>query len=215
MDVEVLAGHAAGELPLGAGVGGGARVPAVHEIAAEEGSVEYTPPVRIYPPSRRLTGAAEGRAAMRITMTISPRPGGGMSHTREVVERFFERFGSGDIAGAMECFAPECISITPAGAVNNAKHQAAAQALKDALPDSRMELTRVLESDDEIYVTGRFKGTHQHDLRTPVGTIAGSGKTLDLLFVDYFRVQDGKIIECEAVRDRLDMILQLGGSPSV
>ena len=113
-----------------------------------------------------------------------------MGQTQEVVERFFERFGSGDIDGALECFAPDCISITPSGALNNARHHAAAQALKDALPDSHMELTRVLESGDEIYVTGRFKGT---------------------LFVDYFRVMDGKIIECEAVRDRLDMILRLRG----
>lgn len=115
-----------------------------------------------------------------------------MGQTREVVERFFERFGSGDIAGAMECFDPACISITPAGAVNTAKHQAAAQALKDALPDSHMELTRVLESGNQIYVTGRFEGTHEHDLATPVGTIVGSGKSLDLLFVDYFRVQDAR-----------------------
>jgi hypothetical protein len=67
-----------------------------------------------------------------------------MGETREVAERFFERFGAGDIAGAMACFAPECISLTPAGAVDNAKHRAAAQALKNALPDSRMELIRVL-----------------------------------------------------------------------
>jgi ketosteroid isomerase-like protein len=131
-----------------------------------------------------------------------------------VAERFFERFGAGDIAGAMECFAPDCISITPAGAVSNAKHRAAASALRDALPDSHMELIRVVESGEEIYVTGRFRGTRQNDLATPLGTIAGSGKTLDLLlFVDYFRVRDGKIIKCEAVRDRLDMILQLGGVP--
>jgi hypothetical protein len=37
VDVEVLAGHAAGEQPLGAGVGGAACVPAVLEVAAEEG----------------------------------------------------------------------------------------------------------------------------------------------------------------------------------
>lgn len=136
-----------------------------------------------------------------------------MGETREVAERFFERFGAGDIAGAMACFAPECISLTPAGAVDNAKHRAAAQALKNALPDSRMELIRVLEAGDEIYVTGRFKGTHENNLATPLGTIPASGKALDLLFVDYFRVANGKIIECEAVRDRLDMIVQLGGIP--
>ena len=136
-----------------------------------------------------------------------------MGETREVAERFFERFGAGDIAGAMECFAPECFSVTPTGPLNNAKHGAAARALKSAMPDSRMELIRVLESGDEVYVTGRFKGTHENDLATPLGTIPASGKPLDLLFVDYFRVVDGKIVECEAVRDRLDMILQLGGIP--
>ena len=136
-----------------------------------------------------------------------------MGQARDAAERFFERFGAGDIDGALECFAPDCISITPTGPLNNAQHHAAADALKRALPDSHMELIRVLESGDEVYVTGRFKGIHQHDLATPLGTIAGSGKELDLLFVDYFRVVDGRIVECEAVRDRLGMILQLGGPP--
>jgi hypothetical protein len=44
-----------------------------------------------------------------------------MGGTREVAERFFERFGSGDIAGAMACFAPECLSLTPAGPVEPAR----------------------------------------------------------------------------------------------
>ena len=136
-----------------------------------------------------------------------------MGQTREVAERFFERFGTGDIDGAMECFAPDCISVTPAGAMNNARHHAAAEALKHAFPDARMEMIRVLESKDEVYVTGHFKGTHRNDLATPLGTLPGTGKALDLLFVDYFRVVDGKIVECEAVRDRLEMILQLGGIP--
>lgn len=136
-----------------------------------------------------------------------------MGEAREVAERFFERFGTGDIDGAMACFAPQCIAITPAGPMDNTKHGAAAQALKHALPDSRMELIRVVESGDQVYVTGRFKGTHLGDLATPLGTISPSGQTLDLLFVDYFRVANGKIVECEAVRDRLGMILQLGGPP--
>jgi hypothetical protein len=52
-----------------------------------------------------------------------------------------------------------------------------------------MELVRILEMDDEIYVTGRFKGTHTGDLSTPLGPVAAFGKGLDLLFVDCFRVQ--------------------------
>ena len=136
-----------------------------------------------------------------------------MATARAVAEKFFERFGVGDLDGAFALFSPECTSLTPSGPLNNEKHHAAALALKRALPDSWMDLVRVVELGDEVYVTGRFKGTHDGDLATPIGLLGATGKALDLPFVDYFRVVDGQIVECEAVRDRLDMILQLGGIP--
>jgi hypothetical protein len=75
--------------------------------------------------------------------------------------------------------------------------------LEEGASDPHMELIRVLES----------KGTHRNDVATPLGTIVGSDKQLDLLFVDHFRVLDGTIIDCDAVRDRLDMILKLERIP--
>jgi predicted ester cyclase len=97
--------------------------------------------------------------------------------------------------------------------LDNPAHHAAALALKKAMPDCHMEVVRILEMDDPIYVTGRFKGTHTGDLSTPLGPVAASGKALDLLFVDYFRVANGKIVECEVVRDPLGMMIQLGAVP--
>lgn len=129
------------------------------------------------------------------------------------MERFYERFGANDLDAAFACFAPDCVAIGLSGPMNNEAHEAAAHVLKNAMPDCRMELIRTLESADQIYVTGRFKGTHENDLPTPLGTIVASGKTLDLLFVDYFRVVNGKIVECEVVRDRLGMMIQLGAAP--
>ncbi len=137
-----------------------------------------------------------------------------MASARVVAEQFFHRFGVGDLDGAFALFSPDCVALTPSGPLDNAKHHAAARALKRALPDSWMELERVIEMGDQVYVTGRFKGTHEGDLVTPVGTLPASGKSLDLPFVDYFRVVDGLVVECEAVRDRLGMILQLGGIPT-
>jgi len=56
-----------------------------------------------------------------------------------------------------------------------------------------MEVMRALESGDEVYVSGRFKGTHTGDLVSPNCTIPASGKPIDFAYVDYFRVVDGKI----------------------
>jgi ketosteroid isomerase-like protein len=87
-----------------------------------------------------------------------------MGQARDAVERFFERFGAGDIDGALECFAPDCISITPTGPLNNAQHHAAADAT--GLPH---ELIRVLESGDEVYVTGRRPDQYGRSTGTDAG----------------------------------------------
>jgi hypothetical protein len=109
-------------------------------------------------------------------------------------------------------FATDCISLTPSGSLNNEKHEAVARNLKHAIPDGHMEMIHTLESGGEIFVTGRFMGTHRNDLSTPFGTIVASNNALDLFFTDYFRVASGKIVECEAVWDRLSTVAQLGGS---
>jgi hypothetical protein len=136
----------------------------------------------------------------------------GMCEAREVVERFYERFGAAEMTEAFALFAPECISLTPSGALNNKRHEAVARNLKHAIPDGHMEILHTLESDGEIFITGRFKGTHRNDLSTPLGTIIASNNALDLFFTDYFRVSSGKIVDCEAVWDRLSIVAQLGGS---
>jgi SnoaL-like domain len=97
-----------------------------------------------------------------------------MGEARNVVERFYQQFGAGDMTEAFACFDPECIALTPSGALNNEQHEAVARLLKHAIPDGHMELLRTIESDGEMYVTGRFKGTHRNDLATPLGTIVAS-----------------------------------------
>jgi len=97
--------------------------------------------------------------------------------------------------------------------VRQAQHEKFFQAFKNALPDAHMELVRAVESGDEVFISGRFKGTHQGDLVSPQGTIPASGNSLDLPFADYFRVEDGKIVEHEVVWDSMAMMGQLGASP--
>jgi hypothetical protein len=52
-----------------------------------------------------------------------------MGEARNVVERFYQQFGAGDMTEAFACFDPECIALTPSGALNNEQHEAVARLL--------------------------------------------------------------------------------------
>lgn len=138
-----------------------------------------------------------------------------MGQAREVVERFYELFSAGDFAGASALYADDCITVTPAGALNNAEHEAFGRAFRNAFPDGRMEVARAVEAGDEVCMIGRFKGTHTGDLASPQGTIPASGNSLDMPFADYFRISAGVIAEQESIFDQMTLLGQLGALPQM
>ena len=137
-----------------------------------------------------------------------------MGSARDLAERFYECFAAGDYEGASALFEAECITITPSGSFSVAAHEAFGRAFKGALPDARMEVVRAVEADDEVCITGRFKGTHTSDLVSPQGSIPASGNALDMPFADYFRVRGGRITEHEVIWDQMTLLVQLGALPS-
>lgn len=136
-----------------------------------------------------------------------------MGDARRLAERFYECFGAGDFDGASALFADNCVTVTPSGSFDVAQHAAFGQVFRDALPDARMELVRAVEAGDEVYITGRFRGTHSGDLVSPQGTIPASGNVLEMPFADYFRVSGGRIAEHEVIWDQMTMLAQLGAFP--
>ena len=133
-----------------------------------------------------------------------------MSVARDVVDRFYACAAAGDLAGATACFAEGCETVTPAGAMSPPEHEAFFGAFKAALPDAHMVIVKSVESGGEVFVEGRFRGTHRGDLVTPQGTLPASGGALDLPYADYFRVADGKIVEHHVFWDQAAMLAQLG-----
>jgi hypothetical protein len=85
--------------------------------------------------------------------------------------RYYELFAAGDFEGATDCFDPDCITVTPAGAMGTTDHEQFGRAFKAALPDAHMVVDRAIESDDSVAIEGRFEGRHTADLVTPQGTI--------------------------------------------
>jgi len=132
---------------------------------------------------------------------------------RDLAERYYELFAASDFDNARALFAEDCLNVTPAGSFGVEEHEAFGRAFKNALPDAHMELVRAVEAGDEVYITGRFKGTHEGDLVSPQGAIPASGNTLDMPFADDLRVRSGKIAEHEVIWDQMTLLAQLGALP--
>ena len=137
-----------------------------------------------------------------------------MGEARDAVNRFYDGAGDGDLKAMSACFADGCMTTTPMGVFDKAAHEDFFRTFKNALPDAHMEVVRSVESGDEVFVSGRFRGTHQGDLVSPQDTLPASGNSLDLPYADYFRVEDGQIVEHEVVFDTMTLMRQLGPAPS-
>lgn len=136
-----------------------------------------------------------------------------MGDARATVDRFYACFAASDWEGARGCYADSCITVMPGMELDNDSHMAVGMAFKAAMPDARMEVVRAVEAGSEVFMGGTFRGTHTGDMVTPQGSIPASGNDLALPFADYFRVEDGKIVEHNVVFDQLTMLTQLGAAP--
>jgi predicted ester cyclase len=136
-----------------------------------------------------------------------------MGQARQVVEQFYELFAAGKIGDTVALFDPDCVTLTPNGALNQAEHEGMGNAFKAAFPDSHMAVDHIVESGDELVVLGHFQGTHTGDLQGGGGTITASGNTLNLRYIEYFKVADGHIVDQQTIFDQMEMLGQLGALP--
>lgn len=135
-----------------------------------------------------------------------------MGAALDAVNRFYDAFAKGDLATADDVFADDCRFTMPPGPLTKAEHRAMGDAFKAGLPDSHMVIDHVLDGGDEVFVEGRFLGTHDGDLLSPDGTIPASGNKIELRFADYFKVSNGKITDHRTYWDQVDMMRQLGAT---
>jgi predicted ester cyclase len=137
-----------------------------------------------------------------------------MGEARDAVERFYELFAAGKITDAAEVFDPSCITLMPGGALTQPEHEGVADAFKAAFPDSHMAVDHMVECGDEIVVLGHFRGSHTGDLQSPGGIRPASGNDLNLRFIDYFKVEAGRIVDHQTIFDQMELLGQLGALPA-
>jgi ketosteroid isomerase-like protein len=133
-----------------------------------------------------------------------------MGEALDLAKRFYGHFEAGDFERLSDCFDPDCVTVTPSGAMKVKEHEQFGRAFKAALPDAHMVLDNAVESADWVAIEGRFVGRHTADLVTPQGTIPARNRDLDMPFADFFRVKAGRIIEHRVYWDQMGMMAQLG-----
>ena len=86
--------------------------------------------------------------------------------------------------------------------------------MAQAFPDIHRELFNIYAMENVIVVELAIRGTHNGALVTPAGTVAPTGRTIDVPCCDVFHMRDGKVISfhCYNAASILQRQLGLAGS---
>jgi predicted ester cyclase len=87
------------------------------------------------------------------------------------------------------------------------------EAVRGFSSDQHYTIEDLIADEDEVWARVTWQGTHDGELRLPIGTFPASGKPFSVGHVHIFRLAAGKIVEHWAVRDDLSWLRQLGIIP--
>jgi steroid delta-isomerase-like uncharacterized protein len=83
----------------------------------------------------------------------------------------------------------------------------------EGFPDGRITVDNTLAAGDTVVVEFSGRGTHTGTLRTSMGDIPATGKSLTLHLCDVLEFRDGKIVRQRSYFDSGSMMAQLGLLP--
>src|SRR3984893_3402538 len=82
--------------------------------------------------------------------------------------------------------------------------------LASAFPDVHRELFSIHVAENVVIVELAIRGTHKGELHLPSGTLAPTGKVIDVPSCDVFHLENGKIISFHCYNMPSVMLQQLG-----
>ena len=137
-----------------------------------------------------------------------------MSEARDLAEAHVRAFNERAWGRAAEIYATDLVVVEPGGTtrgidalVDHAKGFAA------AFPDSKMEITAVVESGGRAVVEGVYSGIHTGPLATPQGQVPPTGRTLRLPICLVIEAAAGRIASNHVYYDQMTFAAQLGLLP--
>ena len=82
--------------------------------------------------------------------------------------------------------------------------------LARAFPDVHRELLSIYVAENVVIVEVAIRGTHNGELRLPSGTLAPTGKVIDVPSCDVYNLENGKVISFHCYNEASVMLQQLG-----
>jgi steroid delta-isomerase-like uncharacterized protein len=84
-----------------------------------------------------------------------------------------------------------------------------------AVPDVRWTAEEMIAEGDWVAVRWTMRGTHTGDFTHPAfGSAPASGKAIEMMYIDHYRIADGRIAESWEARDALTLLQQLSVIPA-
>ena len=130
---------------------------------------------------------------------------------KRVVEQMFAALDRGDADRAAALYAEDALAVGFGMEVHGrAELGQMLAAFTRAFPDLHHTVKLVIASGKDVVVEAITHGTQKGPLAFPTGEIAATGRTIELPFVNLFRVDRDRIISDRLYLDQLTFLRQLG-----
>ncbi|MGH3845048.1 MAG: ester cyclase [Pseudonocardiaceae bacterium] len=138
-----------------------------------------------------------------------------MGHAADVVHRKIAAFNAQDAGQITALVSPDVEWAVPGGLLRGPDQVLAFfSVLWEAFPDIELTVTCEAEKGSTVLTNGRAQGSHNGTFHTPAGDIAPTGKHADVLYSEYYEIEENVIVSARLLFDRLDLLEQLGVAPA-
>ena len=134
-----------------------------------------------------------------------------LAANKAAVRRYLdEAWNKGNLEIIDELMAPDYARYTPAAQLDREGQKRRIASFRQALPDVRLDVDRVVAEDDYVAFRVIIRGTHQGAL---LG-VAPTGNAVTITATDIVRFANDKIVEHWGNMDELGLLRQLGAFPA-
>ena len=127
---------------------------------------------------------------------------------KAVIARIYSEVSRGNLSIIEELLTPDFVEreVTPDLPPTRAGVRQMFEGMRTAFPDFQIHAEDIIAEGEKVFVRAAIRGTQ----RGPFMGVPASGKQINIIVADFFRLSQGKIVEHWGVADTGSMLKQLG-----